>query len=314
MRTIRIVSLICLLLLQALIFGQAFGNGIPPAQIDGLVSDSAVDMDGDGANDMLIAVVNIDIEEPGYYLLTADLTFAGGSTLETDSLSSVSAHSFEIFWICGPQQDVPVPLAFLSKDVLRNSRADEFTLAAHLVKLSIALDSVVVDSSVFRLSGYDFASFEDYSDEVRIRQTEEKGAQESAAILGVSCDGVVDANADGYYDFLLVSVDVDVRRAGYFFISAFISAEDGTRVCDRRHSLSTNSGLGQATLCPVGVNRFHVVGSGQQILESGKNGTFVLNAALCVQGTGEVVDSIRCELSSYRSDQFKEWGMEIGID
>lgn len=179
-------------------FGQATTSLSPPH------SDSGSDTNGDGLYDYLEVTVRLNVATAGRYSVSGSLS-GGGSYMEnyytTAYSTSYSTYTYiDYAWVeselsTGPQT---VTLRFDGSKIRQSKVNGPYT-----VDLSLQKDYEWIDSGTHTTSSYTYTQF-----------------QTAAVTLAPPhSDSGSDTDGDGYYNYLVVDVKLNVTRAGTYSVS-----------------------------------------------------------------------------------------------
>ncbi|MEW6412824.1 MAG: hypothetical protein AB1483_10175 [Candidatus Zixiibacteriota bacterium] len=127
-----------------------------------------------------------------------------------------------------------------------------------------------------------------------------------AVFTGVYSDSGVDENNDGYFDYLLVSVEVDVAVAGEYVVSGLLMDEMGREICWRA-SYANSWVTSTARECGEGTHAFGVRFGGEDIRKSQADGIY--QTRLMLGGGSE--DVLEVITTPYTHTEFREMPFEI---
>lgn len=212
------------------------------ARFSGAVSDQGVDTNGDGLFEHVALQLEVDVETPGTYAVTAVLQ--GGTKTLT----------------AGVQQDLAAGTGTLTVP---------FTAEAIRTFLGVDGPYVIADVVLTRLGDATLGErTADRRNDLGSTQAYTLGQlQRPITILRPGIvDSGVDTDADGLFDFLQVNFDVDTRQAGGYIWTGDLRAPDGTVL-----GVASGSGFLQA-----GVTTVNFFFPGLPIGQAGQNGPYTV--------------------------------------
>jgi hypothetical protein len=212
------------------------------ARFTGVVSDAGVDTNADGLFEHVALQLEVEVETPGHYAITAVLR-SGAATLVAGTQSAL------------PEGTLSLDVAFTA-DAIRKFLAADGPYAIAEVVLTRLGDAVLGERVADRRS--DLGSTQAYT----LSQLQ----RPITIVRPGLTDAGVDMDADGLFDYLRVSFDVDTRQPGGYTWTGDLRASDGT-------ILGVASGQG---FLDAGVTRVDFLFPGLPIGESGQDGPYVV--------------------------------------
>ena len=173
----------------------------PYAKFTGNFLDYGYDKDGDGLYDYLIVEAEVDITKAGNYEIWGRLE---------DSLdNAVYSKYFRLYLNTGVYT---IPLNFSGMPIYSNQVNGHYNLAR--LSLYDSDDDIELEElhDVYSTSYYDYTDFQ----------------RPGLEVIGSFADYGVDTNENGLFDYLTIKVPINVIKAGYYRINAYLDDVDST--------------------------------------------------------------------------------------
>ena len=119
-------------------------------------------------------------------------------------------------------------------------------------------------------------------------------AQPSAALLPPSSEYVQDTDSDGFFDYLIIEVTVEVYEAGSFMVEVELNDSSGINIC----------GYGSGSTLGVGIHVVPLPMEGIKIWDHGVDGPYMIHASLHSYPWA-FVDEYQDVTDPYTYDQFE---------
>ncbi|MHB9144557.1 MAG: esterase/lipase family protein [Symbiobacteriia bacterium] len=245
-----------------------FAVGGASAQLLGNLSAAPVDLNGNGLFDQLQVGVDMQVNEPGSYLISADLVDGQGALIDTATTmteSDVAAGTTRL------------TLGFNGSRIYQHQVNGPFSLKNLRLERAGGITLATVDPS-YLTAAYSYQSFE----HARLR------------LGGTGSDQGVDTNGDGLYDALQVVVGVDSDVPGWHWVTARLMTGDEREV---------DWVEGWAYL-QQGRNNIGMAFDGRKVRRSGYNGSFVLTDFTLQGPAGSLVATDVYRTGSYSYTSF----------
>jgi Calx-beta domain len=218
-------------------------------KLTGIFNDQGVDDDGDGRFDRIAVIVQTNIAQVGKYRAFVHLLTKNGQKLVRSGEADLTAGTHNI------------GVNFEAAALLQLGENGPYTI--ELIEL-IFLDPLGANpadslADVGQTQAYQLSQFQ----------------RPAVALTGVTSDQGVDDNANGKFDRLLVSIQVDVLRSGFYTWGFKLSNQNAEEI---------DFASGEAFF-DVGLNNLNVSFDGAKIGAFGVNGPYQLRDLL-VQGPG----------------------------
>ncbi len=232
----------------------ATANFTPPAvTFSGAFANSPADTDGDGLYNLLNINVGVQVNAPGSYVVSGWLYDATGNPVPGGSAEAA-------FTASGSHL-----LAFDGKSI-RWARANGPYTLRQLEVRNAAFEPIVFNANAYTTTAYTFTQFQ--------------GASNAAEIGAGYSDQGVDINNDGSFDYLRVTMQINVVEAGAYDVEAWLNSGERVTVASAESRLNLSAGNNAVTLdFPGGPLR-----------ASGINGPYQVTGVLVTNGAGETVD------------------------
>lgn len=183
---------------------ENFAVGGASAKLLGNLSATGVDLNGNGLFDQLQVGVDVQVQEPGSYLVSADLVDGQGSLIDTATSMTESPVGAGV---------TRLTLAFNGRRIYQHQTSGPFSLRNLRLERADGINLVTTNPS-FTTAAYSYEAFE----HARLR------------LAGTGLDRGVDYNGDGLYDQLQVTLGVDSDYAGWHWVTARLMTGDGREV------------------------------------------------------------------------------------
>ncbi|HRK32479.1 MAG TPA: hypothetical protein PLD59_15550, partial [Tepidisphaeraceae bacterium] len=233
--------------------------------------DRGVDLNSNGLFDRLVINAEIAVTHAGTYRYTAELTQNDGTLLQTvNGALGLSA---------GTQN---LPLSFDGAAIYSARLNGPYRLKVLRLAEEEATDLLPLQdlTNAHTTAAYTFHQFE----------------HDDIVALGTGSDQGVDTNANGKFDQLRVTTNVDVRQAGNYQYSARLEDADGTDL---------GFAAGSAVL-PAGVSPIDLTFNGQSIGANGEDGPyFVKDLLIFSSSTNSANIEDVYTTSAYSASQFE---------
>ena len=237
--------------------------------LTGSVSDQGVDDDGDGLLDRVVLTAGTDTQQAGEYRLFATLAASGGQTLVRSAAATLPT---------GPGS---VPIDF--------EAAGLFTLGEDGPWEITALELVFLGSQAAVPSHrlLDLGQTQAYL----LSQLQ----RPDLVLTGIVTDQAFDDDGNGLFDRLVVDLEVDVLRAGFYSWSYKLTGDDGTEV-----DFSSASGF-----LAAGLNSLRLTFNGEAIGAAGVDGPYALRDLLLFGSGANLVATRVGSTQAYRASEFE---------
>ncbi|MCK0114005.1 cell wall-binding repeat-containing protein [Ornithinimicrobium sp. F0845] len=246
------------------------------------ITDSGVDLNGNGMYDVLQVSLDLDVEAAGTYRVFGELTDSEGNAQTASTVVTLPAGASA------------VEIAFDGATIYDAGVDGPYTLSTLRIaeESDLALMPVTEVTDVHTTAGYGYDEFEHSG----LRLTGEGSAEG------------VDLDANGLYDQLLVTVQVHTDTAGYYEWSGQLRAPDGTE-------LEFESGAANFT---AGNNDLTFTFDGWAIGASGKDGPYRVTDVLAFGAGHSLVAGDAYETPMFTASQFEGYVGEVeriaGVD
>ena len=252
------------------------------AQFNDSYSEQAYDTNGNGLYDSLVISAGVGVSEPGNYRLSGCLTKQDGTVLTCSNAqaalssgSQIFALNFDGVAIGASGADGPYQLRNLNLTLQSDTQEELITAQAALAYTTTAYSRYNWDRA-------------------------------DAVLNGTPTEQAVDTNGNGLYDYLEVTIPLDVRTAGTYSASLNLLAPDGTLITTAyTNGLALVRGANQITL------RF----TGSAINQSGLDGPYqVTDLTVWNNTTSSGVNSVLPATRPYHASDFENSGGKIAFN
>lgn len=237
--------------------------------LTGGVSDAGVDDDGDGRFDRVVLEADTDTQQAGDYRLFATLETASGQALVRSAQATLPA---------GPGS---VPIDFEAAAFLALGEDGPYDVAA-LELVFLGSQAAVPAHRLLDLGptqAYLLSQFQ----------------RPDLQLTGGVTDQAFDDDGNGLFDRLVVDVEVDVLRAGFYTWSYKLTGADGTEI---------DFGSASGSLA-AGVGNLRLTFSGEAIGASGIDGPYPLRDLLLFGSGANLVATDAGATQAYLASQFE---------
>lgn len=234
------------------------------------IIDYGYDEDGDGFYDYLVIEIKFNVTETAEYEVFAEFKDTFGNGL--DPLEQVE----EFFFNVGEHM---VQFNISGVDIYRNQVDGPYEMS----RLSIESDDFEQTYySLHNTSSYEYTDFQ----------------RPHGLFTGFFSDYGYDEDDDGFYDYLVIEAEIDIKKAGNYGIRGELEFDEADIELDPRINVYLDQG----------VHRVQVNFSGIGIYLSQINGTYLLNLRLYARDNYILLDEIDYISSSYNYTQFQRHG------
>ncbi len=246
------------------LFFKAIESGI---QFDGTVNTNVEDLDADEYYDNLMVELGVNVIKPGKFTAVGSLYDSTGKVIQANNVT--------VDMVAGSNT---MQIRFSGKLIRKNGIDGPFTVK-DLILLNENGDREAKDSKEYSTNAYSFKAFE-----------------RKDILLGkTNADQGVDTNSNSLYDYLRVTLGVDVLQSGTYEFNAHLLDSDRNEIVWATGSANLGVGAGNIVL------DF----DGQHIRRSLDNGSYTV-ADFSITGEGAYFSERNVyTTNSYRYEQFE---------
>ena len=244
---------------------KAIESGI---QFDGTVNTNVEDLDADGYYDNLIVELGVSVIKPGKFTAVGSLYDSTGKVIQANNVTvdmGAGSNTMQI--------------RFSGKLIRKNGIDGPFTVK-DLILLNENGDREAEDSKEYSTNAYSFEAFE----------------REDILLTKTNADEGVDTNSNSLYDYLRVTLGVDVEQSGTYEFNARLLDSDGNEIVWATGSVNLGVGAGNIIL------DFR----GQNIRRSLNNGPYTVTDLSIIGGGGFFSErDVYSTTKAYTYEQFE---------
>ena len=235
----------------------------PPAALSPPYSDYGLDDNANGLFDYLVVELPVVVFQSGVYLIDAYLSDYEMNYVESDS---------EYIWLNVGAQVVEL---WFDGEPLRDNAVD----GNYTVDFTFMVDTYsYIDSDSYETDWYGYNEFEG-----------------SASIVPPHTEYTIDADSDGLYDSLVLTFDLEVYTAGYYYLYTYLYDDYGTYIIDVLNAAYYAAGSASAD----------AIFAGWIFEDGGYDGPYEVYARLTDEYSA-LIDEYGSFTESYAYDDFEE--------
>jgi len=247
----------------------------PDAVFNGSVTTSVEDTDGDGYYDNLVATVGVSVNKAGKYRLVGRLYNSSGGVVNSDVTNDMV-------------QGVGAMQIRFDGNAIRQNGVNGPFILKNLILINENSDTLDEDLTEHATDAFTYNQF----------------ARDAIILTGINTDEGVDTDNNSLYNYLKITIGVDIKTAGYYSFNAQLFDANGTGIVWATGSMYLDAGAGTIPL------NF----DGQYIRASLNNGLFSMGN-LAISGNGVIYDqqNVYTTSKSYNYQQFEQIDTDLVI-